>query len=438
MREDAVVNVLMLVANPCVHDSRVLKEAASLRAAGYAITIVCDSDHGRVPSAIVDDVAFRRVDLSLRAWLGWTGRQGRIAGKDRANGHANPWRAVRSQLRALGLRLANTAVGRIAVTALRHRAIRVAVERTAGTLRPDIVHAHDLETLSAGAAIAAARRVCLVYDAHELEKHRVAVGPWERRRIDRIERALIRRASAVITVGNAVARELARDYALVPPPVVVMNAPDLQRQRPCKASIRVAAGVAADAPLGIYIGRLNAQRGVEEVLHGLVHCPGFHLACAGFGEASVIDALQALAARLGVLDRFHLAPAVPPDELIAYIASADFAVIPTQAHCLNYRYSMPNKLFEATFAGLPVCASDLPEQRGFVIEAGNGVLMMPDDPADIARAMQVVYAERARFRPTAAALALLAEKYAWTAQSARLLDLYATLSAPDVMHAARD
>ena len=57
--------VVMLVGNTCVNDTRVLKEAQSLQLAGYRVTVLCDSDYGRLDHAEQDGVSLRRVDLSL-------------------------------------------------------------------------------------------------------------------------------------------------------------------------------------------------------------------------------------------------------------------------------------------------------------------------------------------------------------------------------------
>ena len=80
-------------------------------------------------------------------------------------------------------------------------------------------------------------------------------------------------------------------------------------------------------------------------------------------------------------------PAVPPDELLGWVAAADVVAMPIQPSTLNHRLTTPNKLFEAMAVGVPVVASDLPGMAPIVRETGCGVVCDPTDPAAIAAAI---------------------------------------------------
>ena len=86
--------------------------------------------------------------------------------------------------------------------------------------------------------------------------------------------------------------------------------------------------------------------------------------------------------RPGRSGRIHVLPAVPPDVLAAWVASADVGLMPNQPRTLNERLSTPNKLFECLAVGLPVVSSDFPERRRIVIDDPDGPLGTVCDPTD--------------------------------------------------------
>jgi len=421
------IEVLMLVANTCVNDTRVLKEAQTLSQAGYRVRVLCDDDHGRLGDALQDGVQLRRVDMSLLAslpiWL--QALISRVRGRH-TTVNASPGAAPSASAAPRTPGWVDYGPLRLGLKLLRHRAIcRVAVASVAG-LRVDVVHAHDLDTLPAGVALARRLGARLVYDAHELERHSVGLSAIERLVLGWRESRLIKRVARVITVTDTIAAYLARVCG-VPLPVVVMNSPNLAEQRAVPEGLRARLRLSADAPLAVYIGRLARHRGVDQVLPVLATWPELHLACVGGRDAAFAADLMRRAAQEGVAERLHLVDAVPPFEVIDFIRSADLAVVLGQGVCLSYLYSLPNKMFEATFAGLPVCASDMPEQRRFVEQVGNGVLVDGGDGQAIAHGMREVYRRRDRLRLDATRLAAITATYEWQAQGRKLLALYEAL-----------
>ena len=419
--------VLMLVGNTCVNDTRVLKEAQSLNQAGYRVSVLCDNDHGRLGDAVQDGVQLRRVDMSVLASLPRVCQ----ALVNRVRGTHRPAPLVAGKVPTPRVtprtpRWLNYGPLRLVIKLLRQRAIRRVALRSQHGAEVRVVHAHDLETLPAGVALATQLGAALVYDAHELERHSVGLSRLERVVLGALESRHIGGVARVITVSDMIARHLARvcDIRL---PEVVLNSPNLAEQRPAAQGLRAHLVLTAEQPLAVYVGRLAAHRGIEQVLPSLTAWPQLHLACVGGRDVVFAAELVQRAQALGVAARLHLVDAVPPFEVLDFIRSADLAVVLVQGVCLSYLYSLPNKLFEASFAGLPVVASDLPEQRRFVEQLGNGVLVDGDDSAAIAAGMREVYQRRDQLRPDATRLAALAANYGWQAQSLKLLALYEAL-----------
>jgi glycosyltransferase involved in cell wall biosynthesis len=132
--------------------------------------------------------------------------------------------------------------------------------------------------------------------------------------------------------------------------------------------------------------------------------------------------------------RFHYLPAVPPGEVVEWVAGADVDVMAIQPIDLNSRLSSPNKLFESLAAGVPVVSSDLPVRRRILIGDPSGPLgelCDPADPASIASAIRRVLdaspAERATRRERI--LRAAHTRWNWETEGAKLVDLYASLAA---------
>jgi glycosyltransferase involved in cell wall biosynthesis len=305
------------------------------------------------------------------------------------------------------------------------------------TLSPDVIHAHDLVTLSCGAHTAALLRSRLVYDAHELETHTNYHGLSRQttRWIARYEAMLIRRCDAVLTVSDSIAVWLANEYE-IPRPTVVMNAPERLSTTPPPRTLRESIGIEQDTPLVVYVGSVTVDRGLELCVEALEFLPGVHLATVGWRYEETERRMIEEAARLGVRDRLHLVDPVPSREVIGFIRDADASVMAIQNVCLSYYFCFPNKLLESIFAGLPVAVADLVELRRFVEENPVGLVMNERDPRSIASTLELLL-DSNRFRPDPRQIEEIAERYGWEAQELRLLEVYRRLNRrrPSLSHA---
>jgi glycosyltransferase involved in cell wall biosynthesis len=75
--------------------------------------------------------------------------------------------------------------------------------------------------------------------------------------------------------------------------------------------------------------------------------------------------------------------AVPSEEVVSWVAGADIATCLIQPTTLNHRLSTPNKLFEATTAGVPILAANLQAIAAVVTGLRIGIVVDPRDVAAI-------------------------------------------------------
>ena len=275
-----------------------------------------------------------------------------------------------------------------------------------------------------------------MYDSHEifLESRSNATRPaWLRRRFGAIEAGWIRRTVAVVTVNDAIARELARRYP-VPRIVAVHNCPP-RWDPPAEPEerIRRATGIPADAPIALYHGTFSPYRGLEQLAEAILE-PGLervHAVYLGYGSER--RAIEALAAERRFGGRLHVLGPVSPEEVVPWVAGADVDVMALQPSTLNHILSTPNKLFESLAAGTPVVASDFPELRRIVADdpAGPlGELCDPSDPGAVAASIRAIVALPAGPRAELRARCLTAahERWNWETEAPRLVGLYDDLA----------
>ena len=190
-------------------------------------------------------------------------------------------------------------------------------------------------------------------------------------------------------------------------------------------------GVAADVPVVLYHGAFTAHRGMEQLAAaaGALADTGAHIAYLGYGQQR--PALDKLAAA-DATGRTHVLDAVPPDELLSWIRTADVDAIPLQHSTLNHYFCTPNKLFESLAVGVPVVVSDFPEMRRIVMDDPDGPLGAvcdPHDPASIAAAVRAILVAPPAKRQTLRDRCLHAahERWNWETEGSRLVALYAEL-----------
>jgi glycosyltransferase involved in cell wall biosynthesis len=419
----------MFVRNDMTVDARILKEAASLRDDGHAVTIMAIT-RPDAPRAVEREQrdGFEIVRVPMPRWRRW-------------------WRWLRLPSRLWSMATTRTirvregermdALDWLAMWRFGTLGWARAAARLAGSA--DVYHGHDLTGLPAAVF---ARRMHnpaarLVYDSHELYLESSAtVGQprWAVNWLARREREWAAEADAVVTV-SAGAADYLRLRLHLSDVTVVHNCPPRPTGPAARTNlIRDAVGLPDGTRVVLYHGGLRAGRGVEELAIAMLE-PGLtdaHLVFLGFGPLAAD--VEALAADPRFGGRLHLLPAVAPADVVPWVSSADVAGMAIQATNRSYELSTPNKLFEALAAGVPVAGSDFPGFRAIVAENPDGPLgelFDPTSPASIGAAIRRILdlptaeydamAERARRAAV--------ERWNWEAESAYLVKLYRDLEA---------
>jgi len=228
-----------------------------------------------------------------------------------------------------------------------------------------------------------------------------------------VERRLARGADAVITVSEPVARCLAGWYG-IPRPVVIRNCIDPVPPAP------------AQKPYLVHTGDLtNRGRCLDELVEAFAAVPeGVDLVFLGYGEARA--ALEVRAQTLGVENRVRFVPPVKPEAVAETISDAQAALVLLRPDSWHSRATLPNKLFEAVAAGLPVVASDKFAVRRMVESYRLGIICDATDPAAIAGAIRRIL-EPERQTEHRQAITEAQHRLNWRTEAERLAALYREL-----------
>jgi glycosyltransferase involved in cell wall biosynthesis len=295
----------------------------------------------------------------------------------------------------------------------------------------DIYHGMAYMGISVALALGRHHRARVVYDSRDI--YMVAAnlarlrGPIKAV-LARLERGWAHDADRVITVNQPYAAELARRFDVEIPAIVMNCSYRFDPPDPAPRRFHEALGLDPATRVVLYQGGFSRGRGVEQLIRAIQEVPNAVLAVMGYGALE--SDFRAAAAREENRGQVQVLPAVPPTELLEWVASADVVGVLFQHDTLNNYLSTPNKFLEAMAAGVPTVCSDHPGMGPIARETGCGIAVDPTDIGAIAAAIRTIVEAPAAEREARRARALAAahDTYNWETQVETLLDEYTRLT----------
>jgi len=288
-----------------------------------------------------------------------------------------------------------------------------------GSWVPDVVHAHDWLGAWAGDTLRGLWDVPLVATVHatEMGRHQGRLFTAVSQTINAVEWWLTYQAQRVICCSRYMVEEVLATFQLPADKVdMVPNGVEVQRWRPA------APPGPSDHPTIVSWGRLEYEKGFQTLLGAVARLrPEFpELRAVVVGRGSYADELRGQSRELGVDDVVRFAGFVPDDELVAMLAAAACAVIPSLYEPFGI------VALEAMAAGAPLVAAAAGGLREVLEGTGAGLLYPPGDVADLADAVRTMLLDDG-LRTISRRIGhdLVATRYSWDAVAARTIDTYA-------------
>jgi glycosyltransferase involved in cell wall biosynthesis len=287
--------------------------------------------------------------------------------------------------------------------------------------KSDLLVANDLDTLLPNYLVSRLKKIPLVYDSHEYFTGvpELMGRPFVRWVWKVIEKYIFPKLRFVITVSDSIAELYEEEYNVRP--LVVRNCSPISERSDSFSHDELA--ISQDNLLVILQGTgINIDRGGEELIEAVRMTEKVSLLIVGDGDA--VESMKMMAKNMGIDERVLFIPPVPRELLFRYTRSADAGLTLDKDTNINYRYSLPNKLFDYIGAGIPVIASDLHEVRKIIAEFNCGIIINSVTPENISYAFMELNSNRLKLNEMKKNSLIASRNLNWEKESEKVKNLY--------------
>lgn len=242
--------------------------------------------------------------------------------------------------------------------------------------RFDILLANDLDTLPANYFISRIRQKPLIYDSHEYftEVPELVTRPRVQRIWEWMEKRMVPHVGDAYTVCNSIAAIYTEKYKI--PFHVVRNFPLSSNGEKNNIS-------GYESPFILYQGAVNMGRGLHHAIRAMQYLEGIKLIIVGDGDLR--KELESLVEKEGLKTKVEFRGRLSIDEVKAITPKALVGLSIEEDIGLNYRYALPNKLFDYIQARVPVLVTNLPEMAAVVQEYKIGEVISELNSRNLAK-----------------------------------------------------
>jgi D-inositol-3-phosphate glycosyltransferase len=300
----------------------------------------------------------------------------------------------------------------------------------------DVLHANYWLSGVAGHRLKHELDLPLVCTFHTLARVKAAYGDPEPAGRDRAEAAIIGCADAICVSCTEEERQVRELYGLAEGSFegrLEIVAPGVEHaffSPGDRTGARLALGLDVDAPMLLFVGRIQPLKGPEVAVRALADVRLGHPQAtlvmvggpSGREGAAELARVRRIAGELGVLDAVRFVDPQPHHLLSSWYRAADVVLVPSRSESFGL------VALEAAACGAPVVASAVGGLTTLVDHGRTGYLVHGRDPADFAAPIVRLLGDHARSAAMSDAAAAKARGYTWSVAAGRLRRLYGDLS----------
>jgi len=286
----------------------------------------------------------------------------------------------------------------------------------------DVFVANGLGALPGVGLTAILKSKPFIYDSYDLSTESVEMigkpfACWFWRLIERL---MIRKARRVYTISESIATFLRLKYKINVD--LVRNTPEFHLIKNFPPQYRL---VHEGLKVLIYQGAVNRGRGLEMIINAMKFLPDAMFFIVGEGEEE--KKLEQLVLRTSLYNRVIFYGRVPFEELKFLTMQADLGLSAEEDICLNYRYSLPNKLFDYIHAGIPVLVSGMPEMSKLISKCQIGRIIADRSPEKLAAQIREMLSDGESVKMWRANALHTAKDFNWCKEKNSLIEIYKEL-----------
>jgi len=264
----------------------------------------------------------------------------------------------------------------------------------------NFVWANDLPTLKPALKIKKKIGAKVIYDSHEifigtLNQFFPDKAKWYKKILHKTllflmkicgssaEKRMVKKIDTFITTGDSFSNYFKSKFGLDDIKIVI-NCP--RKTEILKAfDFRKEYNLPADSFIVIFQGCLNKGRALEEMIEAFKYVND-NVILIVLGNGMLKPLLIELTQKNKLTDKIFFKDAVPSKDLLTYTKGADLGINLQSSINISKHLASANKLFEYMHAGIPIVASEVPENELVLNEYKTGVLVK-NIPQQIAEAI---------------------------------------------------
>lgn len=247
--------------------------------------------------------------------------------------------------------------------------------------KKDLLLSNDLDTLLPNYLVSILQKKKIIYDSHELfpEIPELVHKPFVKKCWTKLEAWILPKLKNTYTVCNSIADFYDEKYNTRFE--TILNLPNKKELKLGEFPFKT-----KGKKIIIYQGAVNIGRGLELMIDTMEFLENCIFVVIGYGD--IYKELVKKVEIKNLSHRIHFLGKIPPSELHKITPLANLGLSIEEDLGLNYRFALPNKIFDYIQAEVPILVSNLPEMKMISINYNVGEIVRNRKPIELAKQIE--------------------------------------------------